>query len=517
MTIGQTDFDQTTLCKTTISVALIALMNEAPPPATINVIIDANLGYIEGRQTARERIEEMVLEIIAKSPHRTKKMSRESLAVRKNAANQQYIFARLRPDSIRLLVQLDAEKDRKDLRAIYKIWFDHPVKQLIDASICTIKVDAARNSFAALGEGIVWAVIDSGIDGTHPHFSDGVLDPPRPLFHRDFSGVDIPEAPDGHDMSALRDEFGHGTHVAGIIAGDIPSKGGKQADKPRVPIWKTAAVREGAGDPTMRTTTGMARISGMAPRAKLLSLKVFARDEEGNSYGSVSNVIAALSHIAELNSYGRHIQVHGVNLSVGYDFDPLWFACGHSPVCVEVNRLVRSGVVVVIAAGNSGYGRNTVAADGAPTSAGFGMSINDPGNAESAITVGSTHRDSPYQYGISYFSSKGPTADGRMKPDLVAPGERIISCQSAQWPAAPHDSANPPPKGAALYTEMSGTSMAAPHVSGAIAAFLSIRREFIGQPERVKQIFLAGATSLGRDQTFQGHGMLDLMRSIQSV
>ena len=56
------------------------------------------------------------------------------------------------------------------------------------------------------------------------------------------------------------------------------------------------------------------------------------------------------------------------------------------------------------------------------------LTINDPGNAELAITVGSTHRDMPHIYGVSYFSSKGPTGDGRIKPDLVAPGEKIISC-----------------------------------------------------------------------------------------
>ena len=59
--------------------------------------------------------------------------------------------------------------------------------------------------------------------------------------------------------------------------------------------------------------------------------------------------------------------------------------------------------------------------------------------------------------------------------------------------------------------------MAAPHVSGAIAAFLSIRREFIGRPEEVKRIFLQGATSLGREKYFEGHGLVDLMRAIQSV
>ena len=59
--------------------------------------------------------------------------------------------------------------------------------------------------------------------------------------------------------------------------------------------------------------------------------------------------------------------------------------------------------------------------------------------------------------------------------------------------------------------------MAAPHVSGAIAAFLSVRREFIGRPERVKQIFTETATDLGRVGEFQGHGLVDLMRAIQYV
>ena len=73
------------------------------------------------------------------------------------------------------------------------------------------------------------------------------------------------------------------------------------------------------------------------------------------------------------------------------------------------------------------------------------------------------------------------------------------------------------PEEAALYAEDSGTSMAAPHVAGVIAAFLSIRREFIGRPEAVKDIFLSAATDLKRDRGFQGHGLVDLMRAIQSV
>ena len=67
------------------------------------------------------------------------------------------------------------------------------------------------------------------------------------------------------------------------------------------------------------------------------------------------------------------------------------------------------------------------------------------------------------------------------------------------------------------YIEDSGTSMAAPHVSGAIAAFLSVRREFQGRPEVVKQLFMDNATDLNRDRYFQGRGLIDLMRTIQSV
>jgi subtilisin family serine protease len=140
------------------------------------------------------------------------------------------------------------------------------------------------------------------------------------------------------------------------------------------------------------------------------------------------------------------------------------------------------------------------------------LTINDPGNADLAITVGSTHKDMPHVYGVSYFSSKGPTGDGRAKPDLVAPGEKILSCAAGkrleEMQALGHD---------CDYLELSGTSMAAPHVSGVIAAFLSIRQEYIGYPEKVKEIFLSTATDLKRERYFQGYGLVDLMRAVQSV
>jgi subtilisin family serine protease len=124
----------------------------------------------------------------------------------------------------------------------------------------------------------------------------------------------------------------------------------------------------------------------------------------------------------------------------------------------------------------------------------------------------------PHLYGVSYFSSRGPTGDGRMKPDLVAPGERIISCAAgleAKKYQVTQDSDGQDVS--VLYCEQTGTSMAAPHVSGAIAAFLSVRREFIGEPERVKDIFLNNSIDLRRERKFQGAGLVDLMKVLQAV
>lgn len=443
-------------------------------------------------------------------------------------------------------------------RTMYKLWPDFPVRAQITHSNSTIKADAALRTFEASGEGITWAVVDSGEDGTHPHFgADHVLDDPSVQgLHRCFIPIngqrlDDPdeEVIDGaalsqterkrridlHCENALIDDMGHGTHVAGIIAGQAPSDGsavvlhhevmmatGEQLEN--MPQRQTVTrARPLSGDQEQR------RLHGVSPRCRLVSLRVLDGQGEGRS----SNIIRALEYIREeLNDNPKELRVHGVNLSVGYEFDAEMFACGQSPLCVEVNRLVQTGVVVVAAAGNTGYA--TISASSRTTRVGLANSINDPGNAESAITVGSTHRDSPHTFGISYFSSKGPTGDGRPKPDLVAPGERIISCAAGQKKvdalaqvarqnepgSSPDDSANSSVDSIAAracYIDDSGTSMAAPHVSGAIAAFLSIRREFIGQPAEVKRIFLDSAMPLGRERYFEGHGLVDVMKSIQSV
>lgn len=438
----------------------------------------------------------------------------------------QYIFAEVSGRGIRELVRADnpraqppdrspvpdaslsgsVNKDRSQAsvvtskRAIYRIWPDFEAFGYITKSVSTVKADAARSSFAASGEDIVWAVIDSGVDGDHPHFvKHRNLILTLPLKHFDFSFRD------GTEETALIDQAGHGTHIAGIIAGEISEKleGGTRV------VQAQALTRHWneEGDITYAAVDVYA-IAGMAPRCKLVSIKVL--DKDGRAL--TSSIIAAIAQIQQLNGFGRRLVIHGVNLSVGYDFQPEWFACGQSPLCVEVDMLVRSGVIVVVSSGNTGYGFQSTKFEGT-VAAGMDLSINDPGNAELAITVGSTHRESPHTYGVSYFSSKGPTGDGRIKPDLVAPGEKVVSCAAGKVRAEAEGQA----PGTFDYAEQSGTSMAAPHVSGVIAAFLSVRREFIGQPEAVKRIFMSTATDLKRDRYFQGAGLVDLMRAIQSV
>lgn len=498
--------------------------------AQLDVIIELNLLHERGLKGAEARFREL---------HDSLKLSGEPTEV----ANT-YVACRLSMHEIQTLIHADEKGHEQRKRAIYRVWPDFPVKALIDRSVATVKADAARRSYEASGIDVTWAVIDSGIDARHPHFAaHQTLEGDVARLHRDFTDEDSP----------LTDDYGHGTHVAGIIAGGL--------DKGPAYVAQRVASESGSSDGDKPIATRLderpikdpQRLSGVAPNCKLVSLKVLDRNGKSRS----RHILRALQYIREeVNGHGKLLRVQGVNLSVGYEFDAQWFACGQSPLCVEVDRLVRSGVVVVVAAGNTGYGAQSTEAGRAKT--GLTLTINDPGNAALAITVGATHRDSPHTYGVSYFSSKGPTGDGRLKPDLVAPGERITSCAAgrrlepvrrlfvtkypptdpralanddgpedhrptatepsdesgAATTVEPFDSDDPHP---CLYIDDSGTSTAAPHVSGAIAAFLSIRREFIGRPEEVKRIFLENATSLGRERYFEGHGMLDLMRVIQAV
>ncbi|WP_325485759.1 S8 family peptidase [Microbacterium sp.] len=430
-----------------------------------------------------------------------------------------YVFAALTSDEIRALVELDggekgssaakkpagsskgaypnpASSSKGQLKSaprryIHRIWPNFEVQATIHRTSLTTKADAAVRSFEATGEGIVWAVLDSGVDAKHEHFAQyDNLGLPK-SWHRNF-------LPGGANEAALTDANGHGTHVAGIIAGSRVAT----SRKPIVAAtwYRTEDGKTGVSDVLLE------RIQGMAPMTKILSCKVLDDDRVGDT----ESLITALEYIQDLNRGGREMNVHGVNLSLGYTFDPEWFAAGLSPVCREVDRLVSQGVVVVVSAGNTGYGFAT-GTNGNDIPMAFGMTINDPGNAARAITVGSTSIK-PHSTGVSYFSSKGPTGDGRRKPDLVAPGERVVSAGTGKLLERARGA-----NAKTAYVEDSGTSMSAPHVSGVAAGFLSIHREFIGRPDDVKQILLDSASDLGRDHHFQGRGLVDAMRAIQSV
>ena len=264
-------------------------------------------------------------------------------------------------------------------------------------------------------------------------------------------------------------KYNHGTHVAGILAAD----------------W-----RKDESDGYLKND-----LKGVCPDIQLYDLRVLREDGTGDEF----SLIAAMQFVRYLNANSEKRTIHGVNLSISIKHNVKNYACGCTPVCEESERLVNAGLVVVAAAGNEGYlhylTRGNKDLEGYSS-----ISITDPGNSEAVITVGSTHRDKAHTYGISFFSSRGPTGDGRAKPDLVAPGEKIVSLI---------------PGG--LKDTMDGTSMAAPHVSGAAALLLARYPELIGRPTRVKEILCATATDLGRERYFQGRGMVDILRAMQSI
>jgi subtilisin family serine protease len=376
------------------------------------------------------------------------------------------------------LTRLEVETLRSSFRElkIESIWRNARKRALISRSTHTVQAQPANLGYGADGRGIHWAVFDTGICGDHPHFAKHA----NIVAQYDCTEAGQPKRlVKGDKRFDTLDGNGHGTHVAGILAGM------SEVEDPR---------------------DGPTSYGGMAPRCKLLGFKVLESDGSGED----AWIIKGLDAVAELNERAGQLVVHGVNLSLGGSFDPSVFGTGHTPLCQELRRLWNQGVLVCLAAGNEGFA--TLRGQDGIIPANMDISIGDPANLEEAIAVGSVHKTNPHTYGISYFSSRGPTADGRRKPDLVAPGERILSARH-DWQQTATGTGKLPNR-EALFVEMSGTSMATPHVSGVLAAFLSLRREFIGYPDRVKQILLDACVDLRRDPYMQGAGLPNLIKML---
>ena len=206
---------------------------------------------------------------------------------------------------------------------------------------------------------------------------------------------------------------------------------------------------------------------GVAYGADLFDVKVL--DQEGT--GSASDVISGLEWAVENNA-------DVATLSLGAAVEE---CDGTSSISEAVDNTVEEGVTVTVAAGNNGPDSETITA---------------PGCAENPITVGSSSNAE-----ISDFSSRGPTADGRVKPDLVAPGEGITSLTN-------NDGDSP------QFETLSGTSMATPHVAGAAALLLA---EEDLSPSEVKNLTTYTAEDLGFDTNDQGSGRLDAYAAYQQV
>ena len=420
---------------------------------------DASLEFRTGREGTGKRLQEMppLQRLVALAglilwageanpPERTTKDATDAI-LEELAADAQ----RMRIAELMVQVRDEISKSKFDTASrnadpdVWEVSINRFAVPALTKSVKAVKADAARTLFTVDCSSITWAVIDSGIDGNHDAFldvdgncrvkrsfdfqnyrrivslsnlvgrlraenvrmlaasEDALVDPPN--FDADLEKLaqDAEEERPIHwelvrkfveIYPGTRPHTNHGTHVAGILGAN-----------------KKAAEAKG--------NTGSDAADGMCPDIRLYDFRVITSNLRDSEFA----IIAVLQFIRHLNSQDNFLAVHGANLSLSIPHDVRNYACGRTPICVECERLIESGVVVIAAAGNHGY-KTFQTNDGAFNSY-AAFSITDPGNADEVLTVGSTHRFWPHTYGVSFFSSRGPTGDGRMKPDLVAPGERI--------------------------------------------------------------------------------------------
>lgn len=327
----------------------------------------------------------------------------------------------IRAVTMRVPVSMLAEL-AKDPNVAY-ITPDRPVSMTAsnnEGFATAVEADVAAAQFALDGTGVGVAVIDSGV-ADHPDLHDANGNS-RVVYSQSFVAGD----------TTTPDQYGHGTHVAGLVGGTGASSG---------------------------TANGyQATYAGMAPNVNLINLRVL--DQNGS--GTDSQVIAAIQQAIALKST---YNIRVINMSLGR---PVFESYTLDPVDQAVEAAWQAGIVVVVAAGNTGRY--------APTN-GF-ATIGVPANDPAVITVGATMTQNTatrVDDKIASYSSKGPTAiDHLVKPDLVAPGNRLVSLRAAGTTMDTNDPEYEvaPTSGTAMYYQLSGTSMATPVVSGAVALML---------------------------------------------
>jgi len=322
---------------------------------------------------------------------------------------------------------------------------------ILDRHLASINVSTAWN-MGLSGVGIGVAIIDSGISPV----ADLTTGAYRIIYNHDF----VNDAAGSSELTTANDLYGHGTHVAGIIAG-----GGAESS----------------------ASNDVYTFKGIAPGVNLLNLRVL----DQNGAGTDSQVIAAIqSAISLKNTYNIRV----INLSLGR---PVYESYKLDPLCQAVEQAWKAGIFVAVAAGN--YGR-----DNAAGTEGYGT-ITAPGNDPYVMTVGAVNTmGSPNQSAVlpTTYSSKGPTIiDHIAKPDIVAPGNQIISLYTpgdtldALYPSneIPYSlyQTNGGATSSAYYYTLSGTSMATPMVSGTAA--LAIQANPSITPDQIKAMLMQSA------------------------
>ncbi|MBI1850988.1 MAG: S8 family peptidase, partial [Planctomycetes bacterium] len=359
---------------------------------------------------------------------------------------------------------------------VVRISSDAPVTAFSNVTVPTVGADQAwlstTNRTGVNGTGVTVAVIDSG-------GRSELVDLQRGLTKRVKKSIDLvtllPEGLGGHP----EDNFGHGTHVAGIIGGD--------------------------GE---KSQSYSAHFLGIAPDCDLVSVKVLGDDGSG----LVSTVIAGIAWCI-LNRDVDGIRV--INLSLGH---PVYESYSTDPLTRACELAVDAGIVVVCSAGNNGSSDGRIVYGG----------INSPGNSPWVITVGSVDTQGTVVRSdddISPFSSRGPTAvDGMIKPDIVAPGRRVVALLAPRCRIATdhpelviHGSdfrATGVAANEACYMRLSGTSMSTPVVTGAVALMLQKNPSLT--PNAVKAVLMYTAQKMKRPNVFaQGAGYLNVEGAVR--